>query len=107
MKIIYSAILMLGYLFGQIASIPIIYLPGPKENTNLDPAIVVTRPTKPILYVNENDTAIVPPPPAPPGPINFDEIEPVEILGPVMSDTFVLPDGQILYTPKDITPFLA
>ncbi len=87
MKIIYSAILMIGTLFSQIYSLPII---------DLDPAIVVKQ--------NKNNTTkeIIPPPPppAPPGPVlinNYDDI---------MPDKFVLPDGSIIYTPKDSEPFI-
>ncbi len=96
MKFIYSIILVIGTLIFQAFTLPI--------NNNifdLGPAIVVKQ-HKPILYnpvenTTEIEPAIVPPPPppAPPGPI--DDIMPTK---------FVLPDGNILYTPKDIKPFI-
>jgi hypothetical protein len=119
MKIIYSAILMIGAIIAQVCSLPIIYSPHNTNNNNnqnqqidIGPAIVVTRPHKPILYnpVNENETIPIlydentnnngivppPPPPAPPGPL-LDDIMPAK---------FALPDGTIIYTSKDIKPFI-
>ena len=118
MKNIYSAILMLGALIARINSLPIIYSPHgaitnqKQQQIDMGPAIVVTRPTKPvilykptnenetettpILYENEPSIVPPPPPPAPPGPI-LDDIMPAK---------FVLPDGSIIYTPQDIKPFI-
>ncbi len=114
---------MFGYLFGQITSTPI-YSQNKQTKIDLNPAIVVTKPSQPILY--DNDQAIVPPPPppAPPGPIdeiysvNDTIIEPhfpEEAIvppppppsppGPLYTK-IILPDGAVLYTPMDIRPFL-
>ena len=96
MKIIYSAILILGSIIARVGSLPIIYSPF-NTNTNTDlntnqnqqididigPAIVVTRPHKPILYNPENEPAIVPPPPPPPSP-----------------------PGPIIFRPQDSKPFI-
>ncbi len=93
MKFIYKVFLILGSLLSQVCSLPIIYDPQ-------DPAIVVTQ-GKPILYepLEQTVEAIFPPPPppAPPGPIETNDIMPAK---------FVLPDGNIIYTPKDIKPFI-
>ena len=117
MKIISSAILLFGFIFifNQITSsfgMPIIYSPHHSkehnQNQNLDPAIVVTKPSKPI--------AIVPPPP---GPIDIpDETnknnENAAISIDIDDNTndkdlptrLVLPDGKIIYTPLNIAPFI-
>ncbi len=96
-KIIYTTIIMLSSLLSQISSLPI--YSNHNKQIHLDPAIVVTKPThEPILY-EPLELAIVPPsaPPAPPGPI---------ILNDIMPAKFVLPDGSIIYTPKDSKPFI-
>jgi hypothetical protein len=127
MKIISSAILLFGFIFifNQITSsfgMPIIYSPHHSkehnQNQNLDPAIVVTKPSKPI--------AIVPPPPSspspPPGPIDIpDETnknnknnENAAISIDIddnkndkdLPTRLVLPDGKIIYTPLNIAPFI-
>ncbi len=107
MKFLYSIALILGTLLGRINSIPIIYEPQDTNtniNTNLDPAIVVTRPpsteTPLILYDSEGAIVPPPPPPAPPGPI-FSVYEYNET-----HSKLVLPSGEIIYTPLDIIPFL-
>ncbi len=96
MKFIYKVFLILGSLLAQVCSLPIIYEPH-------GPAIVVTQ-GKPIIYEPLEQTvgAIVPPPPppAPPGPIDTNNID------DIMPAKFVLPDGNIIYTPKDIKPFI-
>ena len=111
---------MLGYLFGQITSTPI-YSQNKQTKIDLNPAIVVTKPSQPILY--DNDPAIISQPP-PPGAI--DEIYSVNdtIIEPHFSEEaivpppppsappgplytkIILPDGAVLYTPIDIRPFL-
>jgi hypothetical protein len=96
MKFIYGVILVIGSLISHINSSPI-YSPHNKQ-INLDPAIVVTKPNKIILFnKDENSTKsldidITPPPP---NPIND-----------IMPANFILPDGTILYTPKDSKPFI-
>ena len=105
MKFLYSIALIFGTLFGRINSIPIIYEPqDTNTNTNLDPAIVVTRPpsteTPLILYDSEGAIVPPPPPPAPPGPI-FSVYEHNETHAKL-----VLPSGEIIYTPLDIRPFI-
>ncbi len=95
-KIIYAAIYILSSL-SQIYSLPI-YV-NHKE-IHLDPAIVVTKPmSEQYLYEPLELSIIRPPipPPSPPGPI---------ILNDIMPAKFVLPDGSIIYTPKDSEPFI-
>lgn len=118
MKLIYKAIFILGSILYQAFSLPIIYEPNNNQkqiHTNiLEPAIVVTQgkpmPTnQPILYEPAEiaklaNSFIVPPPPPPgePGPIITD----TNIINDIMPAKFVLPDGKIIYTPKDIKPFI-
>ncbi len=104
MKFIYSVILIISTFLSRVNSLPII---NKYQHIDTDPAIVVTRPNKqtnnilfnpvnetdPILFENEPAIVPPPPPPAPPGPI-------------LMPAKFILPDGTIIYTPKDISPFI-
>lgn len=92
MKLIYSAFLIIN-IFSSIFGLPI-YEPGP--------AIVIKQ-NKQIIFSPENETiikAIVPPPPppVPPGPINE--------INDIMPAKYITIDGIVIYTPRDITPFI-
>jgi hypothetical protein len=90
MKLIYSLMIIIGTILNQINSLPIYSKHITNQNPvnpNLDPAIVVTRPSKPIILVDQQLTTI---------PID-DVIMPAKL---------ILPSGEIIYTPQDIKPFI-
>jgi hypothetical protein len=83
MNIIYSTILIISAIFSSINAIPI--------STELGP--VVVKQNKPIIYSPENETIVYKKKPVP----SKDDI--------TLSDYIVI-DGIVIYTPKDITPFI-
>ncbi len=100
MNIIYKTIFILGSLLSQVFTLPI-YAPH-NNQIHLDPAIVVTRPTNhpssdPILYEPLELSPVVVPQ-SPEGTRKLlENFQPRKV---------ILSDGSIIYTPKDIKPFM-
>ncbi len=118
MNIIYKTIFILGSLLSQVFTLPI-YAPH-NNQIHLDPAIVVTRPTNhpssdPILYEPLELSPVVV---QPSDPILYEPLELSPVVVPQSPEgtrkllenfqprKVILSDGSIIYTPKDIKPFM-
>ena len=109
MKMIYSLIIIIGSILHQCTSLPIYSNHNTNhESSNLDPAIVVTRPHKPIITPESNNTGLIYEKENTTNPIILSEDQSQTITADdiIMPAKLILPSGEIIYTPQDIKPFI-